>query len=240
MMHILTFQSYTHFTRWYRNPSSSSPDTYTHHMLPGRAKSLKASATSFALLTEEGEVYTWGDPRYSRTLARTPTAELPAHAPALVEVLGGIPVKEIDVGSGWLFGALSKEADLYLWGSQKPGSNSNSSNHEEVGDMLGTSDEEIKLVDIEGVEMISDFGVGNGHVAILSENGDVWVRGENRNGQLGLGLEAGNFVGAWTKVELRNDRDEKAKPKVTRVDVGDLCTFLTVAEEEVYPMKCEN
>jgi alpha-tubulin suppressor-like RCC1 family protein len=185
-------------------------------MVPDRVKSLVAGATSFALLTEEGEVYSWGDPRYSRCLARTPSAEFPAEKPALVEVLGGIPISKIDT-SGWMFGALSKEQDLYLWGSTKPGSNDDKGTR----DLLGNGEEEIKLVEIEGVESVSDFGIGDGFIVVLAERGDIWVKGENENGQLGIG-EGSKVVSEWTIV----DRAQVGDANVVDVIVGELCTFL--------------
>lgn len=42
-----------------------------HFMVPGRAKKLVAFATGFVLLTETGEVYTWGDARHDRCLGRS-------------------------------------------------------------------------------------------------------------------------------------------------------------------------
>lgn len=39
-------------------------------MVPGRAKQLVAFATGFVLLTETGEVFTWGDARHERCLGR--------------------------------------------------------------------------------------------------------------------------------------------------------------------------
>lgn len=42
-----------------------------HFMVPGRAKKLVAFATGFVILTETGEVYTWGDARHDRCLGRS-------------------------------------------------------------------------------------------------------------------------------------------------------------------------
>jgi hypothetical protein len=225
MIHILTVPTYSQFLSSLTD--STYPDSHIHHLLTGHAKTLKASATAFALLTEEGDVYTWGDARHSRCLARTPTSEFPAHTPTFVDALGGISVKKIDCGSGgWIFGALSKEYDLYVWGTGKPGS----MNKDEDGlkEILPTSEEEIKLIEIEGVESIRDFGIGNGHLVVLSADGDIWVRGENRNGQLGLGDGTATFVGEWTRVEGVG-RDGMP---VNEVMAGDLCTFLTVSSAD--------
>jgi hypothetical protein len=216
LIHILTFSTHNAFLSFYTNPSSSEAGSYEYAMAPGRVKSLTAGATSFALLTEEGEIYTWGDPRYSRCLARLPTSSTPASTPSLVDALGGIPISKIDA-AGWVFGALSKEQDLYLWGVGRPGSDGDDG----LRDLLGNGDEEVKLVEIEAVESVIDFGIGDGFIVVLAEGGDVWVRGDNGNGQLGIGREE-KLIREWTKVE----RARIGVGNVVEVVVGDLCTFL--------------
>jgi regulator of chromosome condensation len=172
------------------------------------------------MLTQEGEVWTWGDPRYSRCLARLPSLETLAEKPELVEALGGLRISKIDA-YGWVFGALSVEQDLYLWGSEKPGSNG----EDGLRALLGNGDEEVTLVEIDSVENILDFGIGDGFIVVLAEGGDLWVRGENSNGQLGIGEEM-RFVKEWTKV----DRAQICGADVVNVVVGDLCTFLTISK----------
>jgi alpha-tubulin suppressor-like RCC1 family protein len=222
MIHVLEFISFEEFKIWYTDPSAASSSNgvgnadakqYMHHMLPGRARKLVAGATCFALLGEEGEMFTWGDARHARCLARTSDADYPADKPCLVEALGGIPIEKID-GRGWMFGALSREKDLYLWGSEKPGGKGG------LKQLLGTGEEEIKLVEIDSVESVMDFGIGAGHVAVISEEGDVWVAGDNQNKQLGLGEYSEKLVGVWTKTAISNT----IKP--LEVVTGDLCTFL--------------
>jgi hypothetical protein len=189
-------------------------------MITGRVKSLVAGATSFALLTENEEVWSWGDPRYSRCLARIPSSDTLAEKPSLVDALGGIPISKM-VAHGWIFGALSKEQDLYIWGSARPGSNG----EDGLKDLLGNGDEEVTLVEIDNVESILDFGIGDGFIIVLAEGGDLWVKGENRNGQLGIEEEI-EFVKEWTKI----DRAKIEGADVVNLVVGDLCTFLITSK----------
>ncbi|KAF8539973.1 hypothetical protein BDD12DRAFT_54277 [Trichophaea hybrida] len=60
---------------------------------------LVANESSFALLTTGGEVYTWGDPRYS--LGRDITKEEPATEPSIVSALEGLRIAKISSGAGW-------------------------------------------------------------------------------------------------------------------------------------------
>jgi hypothetical protein len=196
MIHVLEFQTFKNFEQWYADPSSAgeaedAAQPFTHHMMAGRAVTLLAGATCFVLLTEEGEVLSWGDRRHSRCLGRTPDSENPADKPAVVSALGGIGIAKID-GRGWIFGALSKENDLYLWGRDKPGTEAS------LGHLLGDVDEEVKLLDDECFEDVQDFAIGNGHVVVGTEG--VFAIGENRNGQLSLGKASPESVSTWVKL----------------------------------------
>jgi alpha-tubulin suppressor-like RCC1 family protein len=87
---------------------------------------------------------------------------------------------------------LTEGKDLYLWGVNPPGSGS-----------LELSSEPAPL-DLNGLDVL-DVGVGDGHVIILTTDGEnrrVWVTGDGRNGQLGLGAEC-EKVGEWMEVELK-------------------------------------
>lgn len=172
---------------------------------------LKAGATCFVLLTDAGEVYSWGDSRHARCLARAPTIEAPAEKPSLVEDLGGVPIKKVD-GSGWVFGALSREGDLYVWG------NPHQVRHQPGLDTLFNMEGEFQLVDIPGVDCIIDFAMGTAHVVVVAKGGDLWGVGDNSCGQLGLGKES--HVTDWTRL---------GPHAATSVVCGALTTFITAA-----------
>ena len=197
MIHILEFSSYANFKAWFSNPSGNtgSVSAWTHHMLPGRAKTLLSGTTCFLLLTDEGQVFSWGDGRWPQCLGRVPDAENPADKPCLVAALGGVGIAKID-GVGWAFGALSQEGDLYLWGVDVPGTE-----EQMLGPLLGGSGEEVKLLeggDDQKFDDIADYTMGSGHLLVAPSKGRaVWGFGQIRNGQLGV---EGAAVKEWQKV----------------------------------------
>jgi hypothetical protein len=215
---VFEFDNYETFTTWSALDNPLDPDLMPEYFnIPGRIINLVAGATCFAALTHEGHVLTWGDSRHPRCLARLPIYDEPAHTPGMVESFGGIPISKIDSG-GWIFGALSVDRDLYLWGSGKPGS------QDKLTTALGFGDDDVMPVDIPGVDNIIDFGIGSGHVVVVAEGGTIWVIGENFNGQLGLGEQASpNTVMEWTKVDIGGRLAVSAA-------CGDLTTLITTID----------
>ena len=59
----------------------------------------------------------------------------------------------------------------------------------------------VNIVDIvdDGVLNILDVAVGDGHVLVLTETRDVWVTGQNHEGQLGLNKINLDFEQTWKK-----------------------------------------
>lgn len=217
LTHVAEFLDFASFKKWHNNPSDSENYPLAHHMLPGRPKELVANGGNFIMLMEEGEVYTWGDPRF-RTLAR-PTAgpdAVPADKPGIVEALGGLKIASVQCGPGvgWLASALSGDGALYLWGGTTPGEDGAIACLQEAGPG------EVALVEVtpshgaEPADIIS-AGVGRNHVAVVTDAGHLYVVGDNGNGQLGLG-KASLFENDWTRVPSLSDlRRAVAGPKST-------------------------
>ena len=221
LTHVVEFNELDGFLKWHSDPSASYPAQ--HHMLPGKPKQLLAGTGTFLMLMEGSEVYTWGDPRY-RSLGRSTTGEgaTPADKPGLVEALGGLKVEKIACG-GWLNAAVTTEMALYIWGSGTPGTDRKIKCLDEAG--AG----EVVLVDMsqddndrfqDFVDVV-DVGVGDNHIAAITEGGRMFVVGDNRNGQLGLGQDE-TFFESWTPVEILSG--------VRSVVCGPKATFAIVAE----------
>lgn len=194
---VLEFKSDVDLISWYdgcSNHTSINNPNLNHFTIPGRATHLVAGATSFALLNDSGEVFTWGDPRYPKSLARVLSAETPAEVPCLVDYLAGIPIAKVDA-QGWLFGALTRDKDLYLWGSTGPGACPHIPDLPDLGD-------DMKLVEHEAAEYVHDFGIGRRSVLMLVGDG-VYGVGDNRSGQLGAGMGK-DWVMEWTKPDMPN------------------------------------
>jgi hypothetical protein len=217
LTHIAEFASFNQFIKWHSAPSSAENYSAEHHMLPGRPKQLLANGANFILLMEDGEVYTWGDPRF-RTLARPiagPEA-VPADKPGVMDALGGLKIASIQCGPGvgWLASALSEDGALYLWGTPMPGEDGAISCLTDAGPGEVALAEIIPERDAEPLDIIS-AAVGRNHVSVVTNGGHLFVVGDNGNGQLGLGRER-HFLGDWTRVpSLRGIRQVVAGPKAT-------------------------
>jgi alpha-tubulin suppressor-like RCC1 family protein len=194
---IVEFSAWLDFIAWLTDPTGNVKEPLKkpiiHQKIPGRAISMVAGANAFVILTESGDVFTWGDSRHPKSLARVPNVNSPANEPSLIEHLAGIAISKIQAG-GWLFGALSRESDLYLWGSGRPGTG------ERIPYLPEEEDGDVKLVEHKGAENVTDFAIGSSHVVLIGSEG-IYGIGENHNGQLGLGQEVGS-VSEWTKLEI--------------------------------------
>jgi alpha-tubulin suppressor-like RCC1 family protein len=62
---------------------------------------------------------------------------------------------------------------------------------------------------------VVDVAVGEGHVALVSKGGDVFVVGDNKNGQLGIGSNE-DFVEEWMKLpNMKGAKGVVCGPKST-------------------------
>ena len=217
LCHLTEFDTFETFLKWHKDPSAAANYPSSHHMLPGRPKSLLANVSSFLLLMESGYVWTWGDSRY-QSLGRETSGEgtVPADQPGEVEALGGVSIKSIAAG-GWQAAALSEDGALYIWGAQNPGS------EHRIRNLLPN---EVNLVSIaSGVDEepldILGVGIGSNHMAVVTESHKLYVAGEDRNGQLGLRHEATAFKEEWHMVAGLSDVQEVVcGPSATIVRLG--------------------
>ena len=97
------------------------------------------------------------------------------------------PIVRIAAG-GYTLAALTEGGDLYCWGG-RPGQRAL---------IDGLSNMPIP-VDV-GEADVKDVAVGEHHILVLTTEGQVFVRGSNKNGQLGLGQSAGTWVENWIRV----------------------------------------
>jgi alpha-tubulin suppressor-like RCC1 family protein len=130
--------------------------------------------------------------------------------------LGGLRIASIQCGPGvgWLASALSEDGALYLWGAPMPGEDGVISCLSDAGPGEVALVEIIPEINTEPADIIS-VGIGRNHIAVVTDNGSLFVGGDNSNGQLGLGKER-PFVEEWTRVpSLRSHRRVVAGPKAT-------------------------
>lgn len=217
LCHVMEFNSFERFRKWFQDPSGNGNYPDRHHMLAGRPKQLLANAGTFMLLMDRGELYTWGDARYG-SLGRTIAGEdaVMADAPGNVEALGGLKIVKIAT-SGWICAALSEDRACYLWGTTSPGSTA------KIGALRSEAGGDVALVEIAGGKTdepldVLDVGVGDDHIAVVAEGNRLFVVGENNNGQLGLGGDVG----------LEDWREILHPGEFRAVWCGPLCTFALV------------
>ncbi|KAJ2993852.1 hypothetical protein NUW58_g1716 [Xylaria curta] len=137
---------------------------------------LVAFETGFVALSRDGKVWTWGDERYDSTLGREITNSRPAERPGLVEDLEGLPsgkIKKVAAG-GYTILALTEGHDLYGWGG-----------HPARQTAFDTPSSTPSPVVVEENDIL-DCSVGEAHMIVLTTGGDVYVVGDNTNGQLGV------------------------------------------------------
>lgn len=71
---------------------------------------------------------------------------------------------------------------------------------------------------------VADVGIGEGHAIVLTTDGEVYVLGTNRNGQLGIGIGDDEVVEGWKKVNL----ELRSGDKIIGVAAGPRCSFIIV------------
>ncbi|CAJ2510892.1 Uu.00g065170.m01.CDS01 [Anthostomella pinea] len=202
---VLEFENLVKFLAWYHDPSGEGNYPDKHHMLEGRPKQLLANTATFLLLMEDGEVYSWGDPRYHQSLGRATIEEdvsvPPADEPGLVDAIGGLKIAKIASG-GCMSAALSEDSALYLWGaSNAPGA------EQRIKCLRETTSDDVALVELPGDDdsplVVLDVALGGAHAAVAAEHSGrnlLYVVGDNKNGQPGRGSEEG-FLENWMQVE---------------------------------------
>ncbi|KAL8710427.1 MAG: hypothetical protein Q9220_005028 [cf. Caloplaca sp. 1 TL-2023] len=190
-------------------------------------KQLVATSTSFAALTSDDRVVTWGDPRYPSLLGRTPSADAPATHPSVMPALDGIKIAKIVSGS-WVVAAKGTENDLYIWGHHLP--QRFRPDYSSLGKLIGVvasgagEREDVHLVDVANGADIEDVAVGDEHLVVQTADGVLWGFGSNEYGQLGLGKAVKSTNGKWVRIGVTTTDAER----VIEMAAGPLNTFLVI------------
>ncbi|KXX79981.1 E3 ubiquitin-protein ligase HERC2 [Madurella mycetomatis] len=201
---------------------SNSP-SHTFPNLPNITQ-LVAYDTGFAALSSTGQVWTWGDERYAACLGRDVTDESPAEAPGLVPDLSDLPTGPVTklAAGGYFLAALTAGDDLYCWG--------HAGRSPILGDLFSNSDADVdtdrpNLVVIGQDNDVADIAVGDAHLVALTSDGEVYVIGDNGNGQLGLPGKASARSWTWISLETILGTNQSI---VTGVAAGPKSSFLVV------------
>ncbi|KAK7424272.1 hypothetical protein QQX98_000540 [Neonectria punicea] len=183
-------------------------------------RQIAAYEAGFVILQEDASVSTLGDPRFVDCLGRDVDDSSPADEPGVVTDLGdlGEPVKKV-VAGGYHVAALTGGGGLYLWGAKSTGSRSR---HHTFSDISGIPN----YVEVDGDKDVEDVALGESHGIALTTDGNIYVIGDNTNGQLGLGKNFTGVAESWTKVEFQ----VPSGWKVVGVEAGPRSSFILTAK----------
>ncbi|CAG9956232.1 unnamed protein product [Clonostachys rosea f. rosea IK726] len=159
-------------------------------------KQVAAFDVGFVILYADGSVATLGDPRYEDCLGREVDDANPADAPCGVSELNnlGEPVRKVAAG-GYMVTALTTSGGLYVWGMGSVGDQNQS---RAIPDICGIPN----YVEVDGDADIEDVAVGTSHAIVLTGDARLLVIGDNRNGQLGLGMDDAACAQSWTRLHF--------------------------------------
>ncbi|KAH6621391.1 regulator of chromosome condensation 1/beta-lactamase-inhibitor protein II [Chaetomium sp. MPI-SDFR-AT-0129] len=233
LSHISDISRTSHISQPNAPRAQNNPPT-TFPNLPSITH-LLAHDTGFAALSTTGQVYTWGDERYTTCLGREPTYESLASKPTPLSSLSDLPTGPITklAAGGYVLAALTAGNDLYIWGhaGRFPflGGDILSGTPCPViittaGNDEGDDDER----DAEEKDII-DVAVGSSHILVLTTDREVFVIGQNGNGQLGVPGVV-KSTRRWTRVDLGSVLG--VGEVVTGVVAGPRSSFLVVEKLE--------
>jgi alpha-tubulin suppressor-like RCC1 family protein len=167
-----------------------------------RVQQIGVGIAHTCLLTESGQVYTWGfggSFMNSGALGHSTTDTL--LKPKLLEKLRDHRIVKIASGS-WHNLALTSEGKVYAWGRGEYG---------RLGTGSATDVREPVLLEGLQHEKVQDIRSGTSFNAVITDNGTVYTFGRNNAGQLGLGagltLDTYSLESVPSQVEFDLDTD---------------------------------
>lgn len=201
-------------------------------------KQIAASATGFVILHENGMVSTTGDERFPAMLGRVVTehkcvscprsnteiiltgdstrpARHPARVADLDHLLDHDPIQHI-AAAGYAVAALTRSGDVYMWGQHPPSRTGEQPFFPNLSDISS-------YTEIGGGKDIQDVALGEAHAIALTRQGELYVVGSNRSGQLGIPAIAS--TDQWTHLAFNPPNGFR----VTGVAAGPNTSFVLVS-----------
>ncbi|EGX97093.1 Regulator of chromosome condensation/beta-lactamase-inhibitor protein II [Cordyceps militaris CM01] len=151
--------------------------------------------TGFAVLDDLGTVSTMGDARFPAALGRKVSLESPGgkFAPVQSPQYGRMPRVLSIAACSYATAAVTEPGAVYIWGQHPP----SRSKHGPFIPKLSAVPNEAKIGDFAEIQ---DFALGETHAIALTKRGEVYVVGNNENGQ--LGLPSFQVLKRWTRLEI--------------------------------------
>ncbi|KAG5983696.1 hypothetical protein E4U55_007445 [Claviceps digitariae] len=186
-------------------------------------REVAAYEAGFVVLFQDGTVATLGDARYQECLARDVPQESAAdNSLELVPDLLSLedPVKHISA-NGYVLAALTESGSVYIWGRKSRGTHGQGADYfKELGAIPN-------YYEVGGGLDVQEFALGESHAIALTTDGDIYVIGANRNGQLGLGQSRDCVVQEWTRIKLNLPTGHR----VVGVAAGPRSSFIVTAHK---------
>lgn len=139
-----------------------------------------------AAVTEDGDLYCWGDNYYGQ-LGNGTTED--QYSP--VKILDNVMSVSLE---DWHSAAITANGDLYCWGNNEYG---------QIGNGMENTLERIETTPQKVLGNVVSVALGKVHTAALTENGDLYCWGDNGNGQIGNG--AATYRKQTTPVKVLED-----------------------------------
>lgn len=169
---------------------------------------------SFAVCSD-GKVFSWGRSDYGQ-LAQNRSSRYVLSPREVV----GLPGNVAKVSCGNLHGAaVTKDGKMYTWGMNQ---------HGQLG--VGTTNNQGSPVQVESLEdkIVVDVACGGGHTAALTSNGELWIWGRGRGGELGQGTDRRASNAAYRTEPVKVDLGEK---RCTAVALGNEHTIVLTVDK---------
>ncbi|CAL5222769.1 g5181 [Coccomyxa viridis] len=179
--------------------------------VPGlRIKQVSAGGMHSCVLTDTGEVWTWGEPwgDFSMKVDRSPKS-----------VAGATDIVKIACGAFHNL-CLNAAGEVLAWGINDFGQLGNGSTFYETSPT--------KVVGLESVR-IADIAAGGWHSLALTTEGEVFVWGRGEYGRLGLGDRSGSSKLRATEVHFR-----EPETRIVQASCGGTHTMVLSSEGRIF------
>ncbi|KAK4214449.1 regulator of chromosome condensation 1/beta-lactamase-inhibitor protein II [Rhypophila decipiens] len=190
---------------------ADQPSPITHLESPPTGKITKVATgcgtgTILAALTKGNDLYAWGQSPRTEPCRRSPS------------------ISSCSISISPSSSSLSSPAATAARTETKP--NTSSRREGAVLSSLNLTADPTP-VDVADWKDIADFAIGERHLLALTTEGELFVVGDNSNGQLGL-PDVEQSTDVWTKVEIDDDRIKSREAVITGVVAGPRNSFVMI------------
>ena len=189
--------------------------------------SIYANDLMSALITNQGNLYTWGSNEYGALGLDIPSND-PISTPTLVSFTGLAPqetIESVDMGTRFMY-ALTTAGRLFSWGLNDAGQLGQ-------GDTTSSDSPLEVLLTLNQGETVQQVAVGSTHVLILTSS-RVFSVGRNNDGQLGNGTQINSSTPGMVSFTLLQNET------IANVYASDITSFALTSQGRLFSWGGEN